>query len=114
MSVPDPITAQHLYRIAQEAVSNAARHAKASQITITLRGDEDSLVLEVADNGQGMLAGAAGEGLGLRTMAYRTHLLEGELSVMPAPAGGTCVYCRVPAHVARMTRGLHAKEEGTP
>jgi signal transduction histidine kinase len=94
--------AQHLYRIGQEALSNAVRHANATKILVRLRGDDDGLVLEVEDNGEGMATGKPAEGMGLGTMAYRAHLLEGELSVVPVPAGGTRVFCRVPASVTRL------------
>jgi len=100
--VPDPLMAQHLYRIGQEALSNAVRHANATKILVRLRGDDDGLVLEVEDNGEGMATGKPAEGMGLGTMAYRAHLLEGELSVAPVPAGGTRVFCRVPASVTRL------------
>lgn len=99
VSVPDPITAQHLYRIAQEAVSNAVRHANATEVAVRLQDNEDGLVLEVEDNGGGIPTEAPAEGMGLRTMAYRAHLLEGELRVTPVPTGGTRVFCRVPSGV---------------
>ncbi len=119
VSVPDRVTAQHLYRIAQEAVSNAVRHAKATEIAVRLQGNETGLSLEVEDNGQGVQPRGPLEGMGLRTMAYRAHLLEGELNVMPASAGGTRVVCRVPAAVARSAEqpqagGKERHEEGTP
>jgi hypothetical protein len=63
----------HLYRIAQEAVSNAGKHARASRITITLGGCEDAVLLEVEDDGTGLPASASG-GLGLRIMDYRARL----------------------------------------
>lgn len=108
--VPNPLKAQHLYRIAQEALSNAVRHANPTRIAVRLRGEDDGLVLEVEDNGKGMEFGAPTEGMGLRTMAYRMHLLEGELTVTPAPTGGTRVFCRVPASVTRPNGKPHGME----
>jgi signal transduction histidine kinase len=97
ISVPDQTTAQHIYRIAQEALSNAVRHARASRIWVELHGNEDALVLRVEDNGVGLPgAPTASSGMGLRTMAFRAKVLEGGLSVEPAPGGGTRVACRVP------------------
>jgi signal transduction histidine kinase len=94
--VPDQQTAQHLYRIAQEALSNAVRHAKANRIAVELRGSDGELMLQIRDNGAGMPPAPSVGGMGLRTMAYRAHILEGELHVAPAPGGGTLVTCRVP------------------
>lgn len=102
VQVPDPVMAQHLYRIAQEAVSNAMRHANATKIAVRLQGDEDGLVLEVTDDGKGISVRTPTAGMGLRTMEYRTHLLEGALRVTPIPTGGTRILCRVPLHVARL------------
>ncbi len=94
--VPDPAMAQHLYRIAQEALSNAVRHAHASRIAVELRGNDGELILQVQDDGVGLPAELPTGGMGLRTMAYRVQVLEGELTVGPAPGGGARVTCRVP------------------
>lgn len=94
--VPDPAMAQHLYRITQEAMSNAARHANATRISIELRANADALLLRVEDDGVSLPAKLPAGGMGLRTMAYRAQILGGELTVTPAPGGGTCVMCRVP------------------
>jgi signal transduction histidine kinase len=96
VSVADPVAAQHLYRIAQEALSNAGRHANASRIMVELSGDDDALLLTVEDDGCGLPAGVSGPGMGLRTMAFRAHLLQGAFGVNAGPAGGTRVSCRVP------------------
>ncbi|MCE5309099.1 MAG: sensor histidine kinase [Acidobacteriales bacterium] len=96
VQVPDPKMAQHLYRIAQEALSNAVRHAHANRIAVELRGRELELILQVKDDGVGLPREIPGTGMGLRTMAYRTEILQGELTVAPLPGGGTCVVCRVP------------------
>ena len=93
---PDPAMAQHLYRIAQEALSNAVHHAHASRISVELRGSADELLLEVEDDGVGLPAQIPVGGMGLRTMAYRARLLQGDFSVAPAPGGGARVTCRVP------------------
>jgi signal transduction histidine kinase len=96
VSVPDPETAQHLYRIAQEAVSNAARHAHARRIAVELHGGDDGLLLQVEDDGDGLPVDVPSAGMGLRTMAYRARLLDGQFTVTPAGTGGTRVSCRVP------------------
>jgi signal transduction histidine kinase len=96
-SVNAPQTALHLYRIAQEAVANATRHARPRRIAITLRGVSESLILEIEDDGGGLgpNQGTTG-GMGLNIMAYRASILGGTLAVEQAPGGGTRVVCRVP------------------
>ncbi|MEN6626991.1 MAG: sensor histidine kinase [Candidatus Sumerlaeia bacterium] len=94
--VSDPATARHLYRIAQEALSNAVRHARAGRIVVELSGDDEQLRLRVQDDGVGPPADIPGRGLGLRTMTYRAQMMEGELAVEPAGERGTRVVCRVP------------------
>jgi PAS domain S-box-containing protein len=94
-SVPcdlDPMVAEHLYRIAQEAVANAVRHAGAAGIRVTLDLDPagDWLRLTVLDDGRGLPASAEqGPGLGLKLMRYRTEQIGGILRVRRSPAGGT-------------------------
>ena len=94
--VPDTAAAQHLYRIAQEAVSNAVRHARAGRISVALLGGETELLLTVEDDGVGPPTDGPAEGMGLRSMAHRATLLGGVLTVDRAPGGGTRVTCRVP------------------
>ncbi len=94
--VPDPAVAQHLYRIAQEALSNAVRHAHASRITVELRGSNGELILLVEDDGAGLPPELPTGGMGLRTMAYRTHMMDGDFTVESAPGGGTRLTCCVP------------------
>ncbi len=91
------IAADHLYRIAQEAVTNAHRHSEANQIVIGLRMKDEDILLSVADDGKG-IEGAWSDysGLGLRLMSYRAALLGGTLR-NTAPAGhGACIEVTVP------------------
>lgn len=89
--------ATHLYRIAQEAVSNAFKHGKASQVTIRLELDGARIRLTVLDNGSGFSqAPNSHDGMGLRIMQYRAGMLGGTLTVERNPAGGTRVVCLVP------------------
>ncbi|WP_295880300.1 CheR family methyltransferase [uncultured Thiohalocapsa sp.] len=87
--------AAHLYRIAQEAISNAMRHAQAQRVDVSLEVGETDVVLRIRDDGQGISPGAK-RGLGLRLMAYRAGMLGGTCEVAPADGGGTLVACRVP------------------
>jgi signal transduction histidine kinase len=112
--VPDPTSAQHLYRIAQEALSNAVRHARAGRIAVELRGSEHTMTLRVEDNGVGVPESLPSGGMGLRTMAYRAQILEGDFTVEPAAGGGTCVTCRVPRPLTmRDSGGLQATDRGS-
>ncbi|HET8699027.1 MAG TPA: PAS domain-containing protein [Gammaproteobacteria bacterium] len=84
----------HLYRIAQEAITNAVRHGRATEIELSCRCNDTSLVLRVADNGSGLERRADdGEGLGLRLMSYRARAIGGEVTIMPREGGGTLVTC---------------------
>jgi PAS domain S-box-containing protein len=98
--VPDNAFATHLYRIAQEAVSNAVKHAKATNISIQLERTGGFIELRVADNGVGIpLPIKSRTGLGLHTMEYRARTIRGVLNVSPGPSGGIIVSCRVPQRV---------------
>ena len=93
--VPDAEVAGHLHRIAQEAVNNALKHAAPSEIRIGLELRGGSLVLEVDDDGNSFDPATATTGIGLRVMRYRAKLIGGALEIVPAPAGGARVCCRV-------------------
>lgn len=86
----------HLYRIAQEAVTNAIKHGKARRIDIGLARKNGNLVLTVKDFGIGMSNVRRDEsGLGLHAMKYRAQVIGGVFSVGQNPRGGTVVICEV-------------------
>lgn len=89
--------AEHIYRLAQEAISNIVRHARASRVEMHLAIERPELVLSISDNGSGFVPDAAGEqgGLGLRIMRYRAQSVGGRFVVESSPAG-TRVALRVP------------------
>jgi signal transduction histidine kinase len=96
--VPDVALAGHLYRIAQEAVNNALKHAAPHEIRIGLGPHEDRLMLEVEDDGEGLPETlAAGGGIGLRVMRHRALLIGGIFEIGSSPAGGTRLACIVPS-----------------
>ena len=92
-----PEVSMHLYRIAQEAVSNAVKHSGATEISVGTRLTGDWLELIVEDNGRGMPAipDTSDEGMGLRTMHYRAQVLQASLTIKQRPQGGTRVICRM-------------------
>lgn len=92
--VHDSNTATHLFRIAQEAVTNAARHARASEVIITLTEEAGATVrLSVQDNGAGLPAlRQENRGMGIRIMRHRAQLIGAELQLRRLPAG-TLVEC---------------------
>jgi PAS domain S-box-containing protein len=96
--VRDHAAATHLYRIAQEAISNAIKHGKARTVIIelTAAASQSELVLRITDDGIGLgKAASDGKGMGLRTMAYRASLIGGQLTVRPGDRGGSIVACVV-------------------
>lgn len=84
-----------LYRVAQEGLTNTARHAAADRAELSLRPLPDGVELLVRDNGTGL--GAASEGAGIRGMRERALLIGAEIHFEPAPVRGTDVRLRVPA-----------------
>ena len=98
--VADHLMAVHLYRIAQEAVSNALRHAAPGEIIIALRVVDEKIQLQINDDGKGISkTEPPGSGMGLSIMAYRAHTIGGTLTVSRRPEGGTVVSCSVASKV---------------
>jgi len=94
--LPDNATAIHLYRIAQEAVNNAVKHARPHHIRIHLFAEAQGLRLEVEDDGSGIHAHSHNpEGMGLNIMEYRARMIGGSLRVASSPSGGTVVSCHI-------------------
>ena len=95
--ISDPATAMHLYRIAQEALSNAVRHAKALHIAVRVAYHSDALAITVADDGCGYSSEATNStGMGLRTMQYRAQLIGARVTINSVPSRGTSVSCTLP------------------
>lgn len=91
-----------IYRLAQEALTNAVRHARsASRIQIDVRVDADAVRLRVVDNGRVEPGPAPEPGFGLLGMTERAALLGGSLTAGPGPAGGWVVEVRLPVKAAR-------------
>jgi len=89
----------HLYRIAQEGLTNAARHAQATEVRVVLtreHGRSERLDLQIADNGVGFDPTTVRFGLGLLGMRERARSLDGELLVESAPGAGTVLRVSLP------------------
>ncbi|MFI5257017.1 MAG: histidine kinase [Gemmatimonadales bacterium] len=96
--IPAPV-ASVLYRIAQEALRNAARHAEARHVELRVSRTADAATLEVVDDGRGFDVKGAEErrpGMGLFSMRERVGLVNGRLTVTSAPARGTHVTATIP------------------
>lgn len=96
----------HLFRIAQEAVSNALRHGHASKLTISLKHISNEWnELSVRDNGSGIAKRRNNhDGIGLRVMQYRAEMIGGELRIKSKTGGGVTVSCRF-GHLKKEKRG---------
>lgn len=109
----DNATATHLFRIAQEAITNAIRHGKAKQIDVHLEMSNNGLSLVVKDDGIGLPTSpgqssephadpkinshsrSSREGIGLQGMHYRAHLIGGVFDIRADRRGGTVVSCHI-------------------
>jgi len=97
-SIPPPVAAV-LYRVAQEAVRNAVRHATPRRVRVVLHQSNGSATLEVLDDGKGFDLREAEKrrpGMGLLSMRERVSLLDGELAIRTAPGDGTAISATVP------------------
>jgi signal transduction histidine kinase len=105
---PRPLLAElemTLFRVAQEALANVGKHSGASKVGLTLSYMDDTVLLDVRDDGVGFAAGPggadgrrdSGQGFGLDTMRQRLRRVAGSLEIESAPGEGTAVNARVPA-----------------
>ena len=102
--------ANHLYRIAQEALHNAIKHSQATQLRLCAQAKDGILVVAVRDNGIGMPEGrrpapaptdGRSGGLGMHTMSYRARIVGATLEFQRNPEGGTSVVCTLPLAAGR-------------
>lgn len=95
--VSDIAVAEQLYRIAQEATTNAVKHGHAASLVISLEAEEDGISLTITDDGVGFVSPSRGQdGMGIRIMSKRASLVGGQLSVVSSPGNGTVVHCHLP------------------
>ncbi len=97
VSINDNQTATHLYRLSQEAVTNAVKHGHAYCVLIRLAADHEFVTLSISDDGAGFLEGQRpGDGAGLRIMRYRADLIGAKLTIGANHPRGTRVTCTLP------------------
>ncbi len=105
----DPAVEAHLYRIAQEAVSNAVAHGRGKRIDISLRIRNGQGSLRIRDNGVGIPQSAgAVEGVGLHGMDYRARMISASLRVQRVAPHGTMVACEFPLSSSPPRERRHA------
>ena len=95
--VEDVTVATNLYRIAQEAVTNAVKHGNARRVLIQLAANNGKMTLRVRDDGKGFPAKPKQTGMGLHTMHYRASMIGGLLDVRRDGPRGTVVTCSFPS-----------------
>jgi signal transduction histidine kinase len=94
--IQDNAVATHLFRIAQEAITNAIRHGKARHIEISLAKTPERITLAVTDDGAGVSARRRStSGMGFRIMRYRASMIGGSLAIGRKAPGGTALVCTV-------------------
>lgn len=115
---PDEADRQVLFAVGRELLGNAAKHAYANEIRLTLSGDTDGVVLEVADDGRGIAEGRERQALldghiGLAAVRERVAALGGVLSVASSPDNGTIVRVAIPLESRRKQAGMHVSDRVT-
>jgi signal transduction histidine kinase len=93
----DPGLETAVYRIAQEAMTNAVKHSGAESLTVEVEEAEGYVTLRVRDDGQGFDMSGEPGGFGLVSMRERVELLDGGLTIDSAPGEGTTITARIPA-----------------
>jgi PAS domain S-box-containing protein len=112
VACPDRDVATALFRIAQEALTNVARHARANRVCVTLASDADGLRLAVADDGRGITEAehSGSRSLGLLGMRERARLFGGRIDIAGSPDGGTTITAVIPtAAVVALADGTRAE-----
>ncbi len=106
----DNQAATHLYRLSQEAVTNALKHGHATDIIVKLTNDRDFITLQIQDNGGGFDNQRDPAGIGLRIMAYRAELIRGHLTIGQALPCGTLITCKLPRQQVTWPRALERSD----
>ena len=106
----EPAVALALFRIAQEALTNIRKHARAGSATLALRADDAALELQIADDGVGFHTGHRRGGQhGLSGMKHRVQMCAGEFLVTSRPGSGTRIVVRIPSTPVAVEQTNHAQ-----
>jgi len=99
VEIEDNGVANHLFRIAQEAVNNATKHARAQNVIVTLSQDHENVVLQIEDDGKGLPKSKKdSSGLGLQIMRHRANVIGAAFEIKSTPGKGVRVICSVRRH----------------
>jgi signal transduction histidine kinase len=100
----DSTPAVHVFRIAQEAVSNALKHGHAKSVVIALDNGDGACSLRVSDDGVGFIPSVTErKGMGLSIMRYRARMIGGDLEIQPNSPTGTVVACTIATNADRQS-----------
>lgn len=114
LRLPDPQKHEHrlapeleitIYRLVQEAMTNAAKHAEASRVDVTVAAHDGRVNIRVADDGKGFDSSQTSHGFGLTGMRERVAMAGGELELVSSPGGTTVAVVLPSAHVAERAAG---------
>ncbi|MDQ3113830.1 MAG: ATP-binding protein [Actinomycetota bacterium] len=111
--VDDPTVLIHLYRITQEAISNAIRHGRARNVYVDLVHAGERTLLSIEDDGVGIDPVGSRVGLGMRTMRHRARLIGATLTVEPREGAGTVVSCTLERRPPLTTHAGVVSEEAS-
>jgi signal transduction histidine kinase len=95
IKIADNTVAVHLYRIAQEAATNAIKHGKAKNVLLSLAGNSSRVILKIKDDGMGFPPNPKSKGMGLRVMHHRARMIGATISVRQPKEGGITVTCSI-------------------
>ncbi len=113
VDLTDEGVAIHLYRIAQEALSNAIHHSNCKAVHISVEQGAEGLILAVSDNGKGLPGATVGsDGMGMHIMEYRASMIGGSVAFESERDRGTTVRCTVP--LAALTNDVQARAGQKP
>jgi signal transduction histidine kinase len=108
---PDTAVALHLFRVAQEALRNAAKHSRATGISVNMAATSNELILTISDNGIGFVAEQLppAEGLGLMSMRERMRMIGGAFEIRSQPGQGTQIKCQAPLVPSGAGQAAHSQ-----
>ena len=95
IKIADNAVAVHLYRIAQEAATNAIKHGNAKNVLLSLAGNSSRVILKIKDDGVGFPPNPKNKGMGLRVMHHRARMIGATISIRQPKEGGITVTCSI-------------------